>query len=152
MLFRSFARFSLFLAIFHVPPCEFLCFLMCQFSRHIPVPTECVYHFTRFSVFLTIFQVIQCLCLIFQVFQFSHQNPGPTACITHTSCFSLFPYSKSYSVCVSFSPFFSFLATIQFLQCVFLIFKVFHCFLPYSMFYSVCFSFHTFFKIGRADV
>ena len=121
-----FARFSLFLAIFHVPPCEFLCFLMCQFSRHIPVPTECVYHFTRFSVFLTIFQVIQCFCLIFQFFQFSGHNPGHTDCISHTSRFNCFsPYYMSYSVCFSFCTFSVYLPIFHVLPCEFLIFHVF---------------------------
>ena len=147
----SFSIFSIacFLAIFQDLQCEFLIFLVGEFYRHIPGSTVGISHFSRFSLFLAIFQAIQCFCLIFQVFQFSHQNPGPTVCITHTSSFSLFPYSKSYSVCVSFSPFLIFLATIQFLQCVFLIFKVFHCFLPYSMSYSVCFSFHIFFSVSR---
>ena len=36
--------------------------------------------------------------------------------------------------------FLNFLAKIQVLQCVFLIFHVFHCFLPYSRSYNVCFS------------
>jgi hypothetical protein len=35
----SFWRFSVYLPIFHVLPCEFLIFLVCQFSRHIPGPT-----------------------------------------------------------------------------------------------------------------
>ena len=121
-----FARFSLFLAIFHVSPCEFLCFLMCQFSRHIPVPTECVYHFTRFSVFLTIFQVIQCFCLIFQFFQFSGHNPGHRDCISHTSRFNCFsPYYMSYSVCFSFCTFSVYLPIFHVLPCEFLIFHVF---------------------------
>ena len=29
-------------------PCEFLIFLICQFSCHIPVPTVCNFHFSRF--------------------------------------------------------------------------------------------------------
>ena len=54
-------------------------------------------------------------------------------------CFST--YSRSYSVCVSFSMFFSFLAIIQVLQCVFLTFHIFQCFSPYSSSYFVSFSF-----------
>ena len=34
-----FSRFSVFFAIFHFLPCEFLNFLICQFSRHITGPT-----------------------------------------------------------------------------------------------------------------
>ena len=56
------------------------------------------------------------------------------------------PYSRSYSVCVPFSTFFSFLAIIQVLHCVFLIFHIFECFLPYSRSNSVCVSFSTFFS------
>ena len=62
-------------------------------------------------------------------------------------CFS--SYSRSYSVCVSFSTFFSFLAILHVLQCAFLIFLVFECFSPYSRSYSVHFSFSTFFSISR---
>ena len=86
-------------------------------SCHIPIPTECVYHFTRFSVLIAIFQVIQCLCLIFHVFRFSRHNLGPTVCISNFSRFSLF------------------LAIFQVLQCVFLILHVFPCFSPYSRSY-----------------
>jgi hypothetical protein len=158
-----FTRFSVFLAIFLVILCEFLLFLICQFSLHIPDITVCYFQFSNFqcfspysrsfsvlshfpyfsifsphsrsysvhfSVFLAIFQVIHCFCLISHFFHFCPQNFGPTVYISHTSHFSLFPHSKSYSVSVSFSTFFSLFATIQFLQCVFLIFKVFHCFLP----------------------
>ena len=53
-------------------------------------------------------------------------------------------YSRSYSVCFSFSTFFSFLAILQVLMCIFLIFHVFQCFLPYSRSYSVCVIFHVF--------
>ena len=102
----------------------------------------CIFHFSYLSVLLAIFLVIQCLCLIFQVLQFSCHNTGPTLCISHfyvSHCFS--PYSRSYNVHFSFSPFlsvscqfrlnsvvvsfptfFSFLAIFQVLQCSCLIF------------------------------
>ena len=108
-----FSCFSLFLAIFQVLPCEFLSFLLGNFSRHIQGHTVFVFHFPRFSVFS--------------------------------------PYSRSNSVCVSFSLFFNFLSIIQVLQCyfsffmfsqflailevpqcVFLILQGFLCFLPLS--------------------
>jgi hypothetical protein len=98
-------------------------FLFFTISCHIPVPTVYVSPFSRFLMFLASFQIIQCAFLIFPVFQ----------------CF--LPYSRSYSVSVTFSTFFSFLAIIQVLQCVFLIFHVFHCFSPYSRSYTVFFSF-----------
>jgi hypothetical protein len=63
---------------------------------------------------------------------------------TFFQCFS--SYSRSYSVCVSFSTFFNFLAILQVLPCTFLIFLIFPCFLPYSTSYNVCFSFFTIFS------
>ena len=120
-------------------------------------------------MFLGIFQVKQCLCLIFEVFHVPRHNPGPTVCISHfpefsiflphsmtTVCISHFPpfqcflsYSRSYSVCVSFSTFFSFLAILHVLQCAFLIIHIFECFSPYSRSCSVHFSFFTFFSVSR---
>jgi len=120
-----FARVSVFLAIFQFLPCEFLIFI-CQFSRHIPGPTVCVSHFSRFLTFLAIIQVLQCTFLIFHPFQ----------------CFS--PYSRSYHVSFSISLLVSFLTIIQVLQCIFHIFHVFHCFSPYSRFHSECVSFSKF--------
>ena len=73
------SHFSVFLNIFQVLPCDFLIFLVCQFSRHIPGPTVFV-SFSMIVRFLTICQVIQCIFLIFHNFQ----------------CFS--PYCRSYSV------------------------------------------------------
>ena len=85
----SFFMLSVFLAIFHVLTCEFLIFLVCQFSRHIPGPTVFVYLFLHvfFFSFLSIFQVLP---------WFSH--------FPHLLVFST--YSRSYSVCFSFSMFF----------------------------------------------
>ena len=51
--FSHFAVFSVFIAIFQVLPCEFLIFLVGQFSRHIPIPTVCISHLSRFQCFLS---------------------------------------------------------------------------------------------------
>jgi hypothetical protein len=130
-------------------------FSFCVFyrvSRHNPGPTVSISHFSTVSL--------------------SGHIPGPTVIVSHFACFQGFsPYSRSYSVCFSFSTFFrfffgfvfcflpysrsnsvcvsfsmifSFLAVFQVLQCVFLIQHVFQCFLPYSRSYSVYFSFCTF--------
>jgi len=66
-------------------------------------------------------------------------------CISHFQVFQCFlTCSRSHSFCVSFSTFFSFLAIIQVLLCVFLILQVFQCFSPYSRSYHVIFSFSSF--------
>ena len=116
-----------------------------QFSRHNPGPTIWVCHFScwsvlspysrsysvhfsflPFSLFLAIFQVLQCVCLIFHVFQFSHHTAGPTLGISHFPGFLVFlAISRSNSVCVLFSTFFSFLAIFQVLMCTILLFHVF---------------------------
>ena len=49
-------------------------------------------------------------------------------------------------MCFSFPMIFSFLYILQVLQCAFLIFHVFECFLPYAKSYSICVSFTTFFS------
>ena len=104
--------------------------------------------FQKFFTFLAIIQILQCIFLIFDDFQFSCHTPGLTLVQFSFSKFlSIFlPYSRSYSVCVSFSTFFSFFIIIQGLQCVYLIFHVFECFSPYFMTYSVCFSFSMIFS------
>lgn len=79
----SFCTFFSFLTTFQVLPCEFLIFLVCQVSRYIPGPTVCVSHFPRF--------------------RFSCPIPGSIMCVIHFPHFSVFwPYSRSYSVCISF--------------------------------------------------
>jgi hypothetical protein len=78
-----FPPLSVFLAKIQVLQCEFLIFLVCQFSRHNPCPTVCISHFTRFSVFLTIFHLLHCVFLIYHDFQFSRHIPGPTMCNCH---------------------------------------------------------------------
>ena len=150
----------------------FLSFSSCQFSRHFTDPRLCISPFPSFSVFLAIFQflqcaflilhvfsvflatfqLLQCVFLILHVFQFSHHIPGPTMWVSHFprlsgfslysrsnsvcvsfSTFSIFlPYSRFYHVRYSFSTFFSFLAIFQVLQCVYLILHALKCFSPYS--------------------
>jgi len=97
-----FVQFSVFLAIFHVIPCEFLIFYVFQFSRPIiPGPTVDLSHFSHFPVFLDVFQVLPCEFLIFLFGQFSCHIPGPTVCISHFSRFSMFLFYISCSkVCV----------------------------------------------------
>ena len=102
-----------------------------QFSHHDPGSRVCISHFSRFWLFLTVFQVIQCLCLILQLITFSLNNTGPTLCVSpFYVSHSFSPHSTSYTVCFSFSTIFIFLAILQVLQCTFLIFSVFRCFLP----------------------
>ena len=102
-----FSRFSVFLAIFHFLPCEFLNFLICLFSRHITGPSMFVSHFLLLSVFstysrsysfcvsfstffrfLTLFQVLECTFFIFDIFD------------------SFSQYFRSCNVFFSFSTFF----------------------------------------------
>ena len=113
MLFRSvffsFARFSVFLSVFQVLPCDFLIFLFCQFCRHNLGPTVCISCFSHFTVFLAIFHPIQCVFLIvhdfqffcltpvsqcifviFHAFQFSCHIPGTRVCISPFPRFSVF--------------------------------------------------------------
>ena len=111
------SRFSVFLAIFQFLQCVFLILHFFQgllpyfISYHVSFP------FSLFVSFLAIFQVLQCEFLILLVCQISCHIPVPTVCISHLHVFQCFsPYSRSYSVCVSFYTFFSFLATIQFQQ------------------------------------
>jgi hypothetical protein len=92
-IFQSYSvhfSFSMFFSISHHIPDHTLCliFQVFQFSHHNTGTTLCFHHFPTFSVFPAIFQVLQCAFLIFQVFQ----------------CF--LPYSRSYSVHLSFSTMF----------------------------------------------
>ena len=124
----------MFLAIFPILQCVFLIFHEFQFSRHTSGSTVCISHFPPFWVFLTIFLILQCLCLIFH---FSCHILGPTVCVfifLRIQCF--LSYSRSYSVCVTFSTSFSFLEKLQVLQCGFIFFHFSDCFLPYSRTYS----------------
>jgi hypothetical protein len=68
-------------------------------------------------------------------------------CVSHFPHLSDFsPFSKSYSVWVSFTMFFSFLTIIQVLWCKFTIWYVFQGFSQYSRSYNICVSFYTFFS------
>ena len=130
-----------FLALLQVLQCAFLIFHFLEcFLPYSRSDSVCVSFFMFFS-FLCILQVLLCAFLIFQVFSVSCLIPGLTVCVSHFMCFPVsspysrsyivhvfecfLPYSRSYSVCVSFSTIFSFLFIIQVLQCVFLIFHVF---------------------------
>ena len=118
-----------FLATFKVEKCAFSIFhVFFQFPRHITCPKVCIIIFQcflpyfrsycvhlSFSTFFTFFLpyslIRQCGLIIFLVFLFSRHILGPTVCIFHFSRFKCFwPYSRSYSVCVSFSTLFNFLA------------------------------------------
>jgi hypothetical protein len=118
-------------------------------SCHTTGQTMFVSHFPCFFSFLTIIQVLECVFLIFHVFD----------------CF--WPYSSSYSVCVSFCNLLRFLAIIQVLHCVFLLsmfvtlsrhipgttlcvshFPQFSFFSPYYRSYSVYFSFSPFLSVS----
>jgi hypothetical protein len=102
-----FPRLSVFLAIFHFLPCEFLIFHVFFFSFLTIIRVlQCAFLiFHIFHIFLTIFQDIQCLCLIFHVFQFSsifqvlhcvflifhdfqfsRHTPVPTVCVRSRPC------------------------------------------------------------------
>ena len=155
----SFLTFFGVFAIFQCLQCAFLIFYVFQFFQHIPGPRVCIAHFSRFSVFLTICQVIHD-CVLFFSFLAIIQVLQWSFLIVHIfQCFS--PYSSSYSVCVSFSPFFSFsfflflflflfcfvFAILQVLQCVFHTFQRFSVFLPYPSSYSVHFTFSTFYSV-----
>jgi hypothetical protein len=105
-----FSRFSVFLTIFHVLPCEILIFLVCPFFRHITGPTVWVSPFFTFP-------------------SFSSHIPGPIMFFSHFPRLSVFSTcSRYYSACVSFHTFFRFLALFQVLMSTFLIFHVFDSF------------------------
>ena len=79
--------FSTFFSFFCLFVFCFLCFFF-----HYPGPTVCISHFSTYLSFLAISQLLKCEFHIFHILQ----------------CFS--PYSIAYSMCISFSTFFSFLA------------------------------------------
>ena len=126
------ARFSLILAIFQVLQCVILILHVFQCLPPYFMSYHVSFSFSSFVSFLAIFQVLQCVCIILHVFQFSCHNRGPLVYISLFHVFQCFSqYSRSYNISVSFSNFFSFLATMVVPQCVFLIFHVFHFFSPY---------------------
>jgi hypothetical protein len=137
-------------------------------------------HFPRFSVFLAIFRSYSVFLSFSTFFSFlalirsyivyfsfstilsvSQYISLPIFCVSHFPNFSIFsPYSRSYSVHFSFSPYSVFLPIFHILQCVFLIFHYFEfschdpgptvcishflpfqCSSPYFTSYSACFSF-----------
>ena len=127
MIFSFYLLVS-FLAIFQVLQCTFSFLTSFSVPCHRPGLTMWDSHFPCWSEF---FSTIQFLYWIFLIFYVSH-------------CFS--PYSRSYSVCFSFSMIFSFLTIVQVLQCAFPLFHVFLCFSLYSRSYRLCVSFSTFFS------
>ena len=86
----SFSTFFSSLAIIQVYCVYFSFFMFFSVSSSILGRTVFVSHFARFSVFFAIFQVLPCEFLIFFLCHFFFS-----------------PYSRSYSVCVPFSTFFS---------------------------------------------
>ncbi|SGA30945.1 Uncharacterised protein [Chlamydia abortus] len=124
LTFLNFPPFSVFLAIFHVLKCVFLTIRDFQFSRHIPGPSVCIFHFSRFLVISSFFNS-QVDVSHFPCFQFSCHIPRPTVDISKFSIFFSIPRHISRpKMYFSFSVIFSFLA-IWSLQCAFLISHVF---------------------------
>ena len=123
-----FPGFLVFLTIFHVLPCAFLIFLVCHFSRHLPGPTVCLFHFTRFSVFSPYSRSYHDF-LSFLACQFSRHIQVPTVCVFHFALFSVF------------------LAICNVLPCEFLIFLIckFSHHTPYP---TVCISHFPRFSVG----
>jgi hypothetical protein len=126
---------------------HFPCFTV--FSPYSRSSLVCVSSF-MFFWFLDLSKVLEFAFLIFYVFfSISLHIQNPKVSITHFSRFPfLLPYSRSCSVCVSFSTFFCILSKFQVLQYKFLIFHEFHYFLPYSRSYSEHFSVSTFFSVS----
>ena len=157
MCISHFRWFSIFLPYSRSYTCAFLIFQIFEyFSPYSRSYSVRVSFSTCFS-FLVIIQGLQCVYLIFHVFEcFSTYFPPYGVCFSFSIFFFFFflvfsPYSRSYSgishfsrfwillaysrsktVCESFSIIFSFLAILQVLQGAFLIFHVFQDFLPYS--------------------
>ena len=127
MHFSFFTFFSDFV-IFQVIKCMFLIFRDFQFSRHIPGPTVCIFHFSRFSVISSFFK-------------------SSSGCFSFSVNFSFSPYSRSYSVPFSFFTFFSDFVIFQVVKSMFLIFHDFQfsCHIPRPTVdiskFSTCFSF-----------
>ena len=126
VLFSTFWRF---LTIFTSYSVHFSLFTFFTVSSHIRGPTMMISHFPRISVFLAIFQVIVFVSHFPLFFFFSFPAfinflecafihiPSQIVFMSYFPRFSVFsPYSRSYSVCVSFSMFFSFLPILQVLQ------------------------------------
>jgi len=119
----SFYMISSFLAKFQILQCAFLIF-------HV------FHYYSTYSRSNSFFS------LIFQIFHFSRHIPGPRVFISHFPRFQYFPpYSRSKSVCVKFSTFFSFLVIFQFPQCGFHIFTFFNVFCHISQFVFLLFHY-----------
>ena len=152
-VFFSYSTFFSFLAIFQVLQCVFLSLEVFQcFSSYSRTYIFQVNFSTLFS-FLRTFQVIECLCLIFHVFQFPPHNPGTTVCFFfHLSRFiPFFTIFQVLLLCFSFSMILHFHALLQVLQCAFLIYQVFPCFVPHNRSNNVCISFSMFFQFSHHD-
>ena len=117
-----FPRFSFFSPYSRTYSVHFSLSQFLSFSLYIPGQTVFVSKFVRFSgFFVAIFQVLHGAFLIFHFFR----------------CF--LPYSTSYRLFVSFSTFFSILAIIQVLPCIFHIFSRFPLFLAIFLFLQCVF-------------
>jgi len=143
-----FPHFQFFSNIFQFLYGLCLIFHVFQFSCHNPSSTVCISHFSRSSMFLAIFQVKQCVYLIFHIFQYFSN--------IFQFLYGLSPYSRPYSVHISFSTFFSisliyfsfymvFRHTLGHTACI-SHFPIFECFSTYSRSYSVFFSFSMIFS------
>ena len=113
-------------------------------TGHIPCSQVLILHFPSFSVFLAIYHVLQWAFLIFHVFQRSSPHTMFYSEVSHFQCFCFYPYTMFYSVHFSFSMFSVIFTLYHVLQCAFLIFHAFQCFLPYPIFYNVFLIFHVF--------
>jgi hypothetical protein len=141
-----FASFSVFLTIFQVLPCDFLIFLICQFSCHNPTVSisscprflvfspysrsysVCFSFFTFFRFFF-FFAIVQVLESVFVFPRFSVFLPYSRSYSVHFSLFTFISVSGPIPghipcLCLIFHLL-SFLAICQVLQCFCLIFHVF---------------------------
>jgi hypothetical protein len=142
----AFSLLVSFIAISQVLQWACLIFHVFQYFSTYSRSNCACFPFYMFFTFLTKIQVLQCVSY-FTFFTLSVHIPSHTVFVSHFPCFSVFlPKSSFYSVYFSYLKF---LTTVQVPKYVFLIYKVFHCFLPYSMSYSVCNSFQIFFRVSR---
>ena len=86
----NFPRFSVFFAIFHVLPWEFLIFLACHFSRTIPVTKMWVSHIPCRSVLSPNSRSYCGHFSFLMFFSVSCHIPCPTMCFPHFTRFSVF--------------------------------------------------------------
>jgi hypothetical protein len=143
--FSHFPHFSVFLDIFHVLFCVFLISFVFQFYCHLQGHRVCTCIFKVFECFSTYFTsyiVHFSFCMIFSFLTICRSDsvhfpistflsvschiPGLTVFVSHFPRFSVFlTYSRTSSVCFSFSTFFRSLDIYQVRQWAFLIFQVF---------------------------